>query len=323
MSDAAAIRRGYKQAQAVTRHHAKSFYFASFLLFGRRRRAAFALYAFCRRLDDLVDDGPATDLAERLSAARRQVAEVYLPFPALASRELGPPEPRSEGASAGSPWRAEEFAALRDAIAHYRIPEQPFQDLISGMEMDLTKARYETFQELDLYCYRVAGVVGLKLTPVLGSRDPEAASPAADLGRAMQLTNILRDVKEDLARGRIYLPAQELASFGITEEDLRAGRVDERFADFMRFQVARARGYYARAAAGVPLLRGFGCQKMVRLMGAIYGGILGAIERQGYDVFRGRAHVDGREKLRLAAGVLLTGSRPELVALAPGGELAP
>lgn len=315
MSDTAApalIARGYQRARAVTRHHARSFYFASYLLFGQRRRAAFALYAFCRRLDDLVDAGESAlpggaplDLATRLARARERVAEVYLPLPELASEALGPPSARQPRADAPSPWDPSEFAALRHTIHRARIPEQPFQDLISGMEMDLTKQRYDTWAELDLYCYRVAGVVGLMLTPVLGCEDARAVEPAADLGRAMQLTNILRDVREDLERGRVYLPSEELRAFGLAEDGLRAGRVDARWRDFMRFQIQRARAYYARAAAGVRHLTGFGSQRMVRLMGAIYGDILRDIEARDYDVFRGRAHTTTGRKLALAATVLL------------------
>jgi 15-cis-phytoene synthase len=308
------VAQGYKRAKQVTRQHAKSFFFASYLLFGARRRAAFALYAFCRRLDDMVDEGgegaASADLQARLQRARRMVAEVYLPIPELAAADLGPPARRMMGAQAQSPWDPGEFAALRHAILHFRIPEQPFQELISGMEMDLTKDRYATFEELDLYCYRVAGVVGLMLTPVLGCSDARAIQHAADLGRAMQLTNILRDVREDLERGRVYLPADELKTFGLSEDDLRRGQVDDRWRDFMRFQIDRARRLYASAAAGVHYLQGFGSQRMVRLMGGIYGDILRVIEARGYDVFSARAWVPGRRKLALAAAAM---ARPATV----------
>ncbi|MFP2929250.1 phytoene/squalene synthase family protein [Pyxidicoccus sp. 3LG] len=320
--DGQLVERGYRLAKEVTRHHAKSFFFASYLLFGQRRKAAFALYAFCRRLDDMVDgDGENVvpiDLSVRLAKARQMVAEVYLPMPELASPELGPPAERLMAAEARSPWDAGEFAALKHTVRHYRIPEQPFQDLISGMEMDLTKNRYATWEELDLYCYRVAGVVGLMLTPVLGCADAEAARPAADLGRAMQLTNILRDVREDLERGRVYLPAEELAAFGLTEEDLRRGKVDARWRAFMRFQVERSRVYYAKAAAGVHYLTGFGSQRMVRLMGAIYGDILRDIEARDYDVFSGRAHTTTGRKLALATAAFV---RPGTVLPVPRGEV--
>ena len=289
------VRSGYRQAQAVTRKHARSFSFASLVLLGERRRAAFALYAFCRRLDDLVDVGEPVRLPERLALARALVSGLY------AGRNALPAAPVAQG----TPWPADELAALNDAIVRFNIPQQPFQDLISGMEMDLAKTRYANFGELTLYCYRVAGTVGLMMAPVLGIGGEGALGPAAELGQAMQLTNILRDVAEDLARGRIYLPADELSAFGVSEEQLRAGRVDARFVALMRFQVARARAQFARGASGVPLLTGFGSQRMVRLMGALYSGILSAIERQGYDVFRSRAQVPFGRKLWALGRVLV------------------
>ncbi|HYO58216.1 phytoene/squalene synthase family protein [Archangium sp.] len=304
------VARGYEMAEHVTRHHAKSFFFASFLLFGLRRKAAFALYAYCRRLDDMVDVADGADqgvvsegLAERLVRARRAVAELFLETPELADPRMPPPATRASGGD--GPWDPAELAALVDVIRRFRVPEQPMQDLISGMEMDLTKRRYESWAELDLYCYRVAGVVGLMMAPMLGCSEEWALGPAADLGRAMQLTNILRDVKEDLERDRVYLPLEELAAFGLTLDDLRRGVVDDRWRGFMRCQIARARAYYVRAAAGIPALTGFGCQRMVKLMGSIYGDILRVIERNDYDVFKGRLSVPGTRKLALATTTLV------------------
>lgn len=323
---AALVAEGYQRAKAVTRHHAKSFFFSSLALFGARRRGAFALYAFCRRLDDLVDgentgDGqtalalhaPAA-LQARLNTAREAVSSLYGPR-AASWREL--------------PWHPAEVAAFRDTVERYRIPERPFQELIAGMEMDLTKTRYASFDELHLYCYRVAGVVGEMMTPVLGHANERCLPFAVDLGVAMQLTNILRDVKEDLLRGRVYLPADELAAYGLEEAQLEAwargaalqGAPAERFRAFMRAQVARARGYYRRALFGVPDLRGFGSQRLVRLMGAVYGGILGAIERADFDVFSSRAHLPLGGKLARAVSVLVT---PNPTAIGPaGGVLIP
>jgi 15-cis-phytoene synthase len=286
----ALVRAGYRSARGLTRAEAKSFYVASALLFGARRRAAFALYAFCRRLDDVVDTGPAAGLAGRLRLARAVVASLY-------QGAAAPP-------AALPLWPPAELAALADTIARFHIPEGPFQDLLSGMEMDVRGVRYRRFAELDRYCYCVAGTVGLMLCPVLGYSHPAALPAAADLGRAMQLTNILRDVKEDAARGRVYLPSEELSAFGLEEADLRRGQVDERLRAFLRWQIARARAYYARAALGVRYLKGFGTRRMVRLMGALYGGILLAIEAQGYDVFSARAHLPTSAKLRLAARAL-------------------
>lgn len=300
MTSADLIDAGYRSAQAVTRQHARSFSFASMVLPGARRRAAFALYAFCRRLDDLVDGGTAESLPERLAAARETVSQLY----SGRAHAL----PRGEGAASRSPWPGDELAAFADAIARFHIPQQPLQDLISGMETDLVKTRYATFDELDLYCYRVAGTVGLLMTPVLGYSDERALQPAVELGKAMQLTNILRDIGEDLGRGRIYLPADELRRFGVSEHALLEGSVDDRFVALMRFQIGRARQTFERGAAGVPYLTGFGAQRMVRLMGALYSGILRAIEDQAYDVFSERAHVTATRKLATLVQVLVAPS---------------
>ena len=287
------IVRGYREARALTQHHARSFSFASMLLFGARKRAAFALYAICRHLDDLVDESNDANRAARLDQARGAISALF------SSKRF------ERGAM---PWSEAQWAAFQDTVQRFRVPEQPLQDLVSGMEMDLFKPRYATWEELDLYCYRAAGTVGVLMSSVLGAQGEWALRPAADLGRAMQLTNILRDVKEDLGRGRIYLPLDELRAYDLTEQDLHAGLVDERFRAFMQGQVARARRLYAQGEAGISALGGFGAQATVRVMGAVYGGILQAIERADYDVFSSRVHVPLLGKVGLATRALLTGN---------------
>ena len=303
------LRRGYRSARRVTRAHAKSFYFASFALFGRRRDAAFALYAFCRRLDDLVD----ASSGEAQGATLQRVRGL---LPRLFAREED-----AEGVDSldwGQPFVSDELHALRDTLRRFEIPEQPFHDLLSGMEMDLRGEVYRSFEQLDLYCYRVAGTVGLLLAPVLGYRDPAAIPAAADLGRAMQLTNILRDVGDDLALGRIYLPRDELARSGLSEADLVRGVTDVRWRGLARLQIDRARALYARAEIGIPLLAGYGSRLTVRLMRSIYGDILRVIEARGYDVFAQRARVSLGRKLWLALGAILRPRR----ALPPPAEVA-
>jgi phytoene synthase len=250
-----------------------------------------------------LERGAPGELGERLARARQAVAWLYRELPELAVPGWPAPAVRAGSEEVVGPWAPAEFAALVDCIRRYRIPEQPFQELISGMEMDLTKRRYATWAELDTYCYRVAGVVGLMMAPVLGSTDERALGHAADMGRAMQLTNILRDVREDLEMGRVYLPASELAAFGLDEASLRRGVVDDRWRGFMRWQIARARAFYARAFHGLRYLDRNG-QQVVRLMGGIYGEILRVIEERDYDVFRGRAYVPGGRKLKRALGAL-------------------
>jgi 15-cis-phytoene synthase len=309
----ALVREGYARARSVTRQHARSFYLASFLLFGARRRAAFALYAFCRRLDDVVDTQALEGVGERLAQARAVVEALFSNVP---------------GADGPQPSRGffpvAELAALKDTLFRFGIPKAPFLDLLQGMEMDASHRPYRRFSELDRYCYCVAGTVGLMLCPVLGTHEETALLAAVDLGRAMQLTNILRDVKEDLALGRVYLPADELLAFGLTVEDLRTGRLDDRMVAFLRCQIARARAFYARSARGIGLLRGFGTRRMVKLMGALYGAILTEIEARDYDVFSARARVPGRKKLGLAARALfLPGSLFPAPAVEPAVPLLP
>jgi phytoene synthase len=282
---------GYRRCRRVTRAHARSFYAAAFCLDPIRRRSAMALYAFCRRLDDLVDEPGRADpraIAARLHEARRVVR-------ALCAGRVAPIAP--------APWHPHELAALGDAIARHRIPVEPLLALVAGVEMDLVKTRYACFAELDAYCHLVAGTVGAMLAPVLGDGDPAALRFADALGRAMQLTNILRDVGEDLARGRLYLPADELAAAGIGEADLRAGRVDDRFRAFMRGQIARARAGYDRALPGMRHLTGRS-RLAVALMAVFYRDILRVIEERDYDVFRRRAVVPRRRKLALAAATV-------------------
>jgi phytoene synthase len=284
------VREGYRRARSLTRTHARSFALAAWALPSRRRDAARALYAFCRRLDDLVDESAPS------LALRQQLVEAHALVGAVCGTGALPAVP--------PPWDAAELAALRDTVRRWNIPERPFRDLIAGVEMDLTQHRYATFAELDLYCFRVAGTVGLMLAPVLGYTRRRALSAAADLGRAMQLTNILRDVREDLERGRVYLPQDELAAFGVTEDDLARGRMSGRMRRLLTWQIERARRYYARGRAGIRLLRGVRARLTVRLMSALYADILRTIEDADYDVFRERATVPGRRKAALIARCL-------------------
>jgi len=312
VSTSALVTRGYASAHALTRKHSKSFFFSSLALWGERRRAAFALYAFCRRLDDLVDGESSAEgsvltaraapaeLSDRLELARASVAGLYGQGSVTHKSAL--------------PWRDDELAAFRHTVERFEIPQAPFQELITGMEMDLTQTRYTTFAELERYCYRAAGVVGLMMTHVLGFDDEVCLPYAVDLGIAMQLTNVLRDVKEDWLRGRLYLPLDELRAFGLDESDVanlalgqpRDPRVWASWRGLMAFQVERARTFDRRSHLGIPHLKGFGSQQVVKLMSAVYGGILGAIEAQADDVFIRRARVPLLGKLRIAAKVLLS-----------------
>jgi 15-cis-phytoene synthase len=276
----------FADARRITRAYAKSFYFASHVLPAEKRDAAFAVYAFCRHADNIVDcAGPGNPEAVRsgLSELRAELYRMY----------------------AGNDDVQPLMRTLGITVRRFGIPRQYLADLLDGMEMDLETPAYESFEDLELYCYRVASVVGLVTTHIFGTTSPDALLHAAELGIAMQLTNILRDVGEDHAMGRIYLPRQELHRFGTTDEDLSRGRMTPQFKDFMRFQICRARDWYRRADAGIPQLTDDGSRFCVRLMSRIYENILEAIERNDYDVFTRRAFVPTSTKLRIAFGDIL------------------
>lgn len=269
----------HRWCRSSTRHHAKSFFFASFPLPPQKRRAAYAVYAFCRHADDLVDEaGPGADLHGVIDDLGRAFDEI------------------TTGGRRDLPFAP----AFAETVARYQLEKQPFQDLVKGVAMDLGPVRIANWPELREYCYHVASVVGLIMCPILGLRDPAGREQAIDLGIAMQLTNIIRDVAEDLDRDRIYLPADELAAAGLSEADLRAGRADERWRKFLNGQIKRAREYYRSGEQGIPLLEDDGSRLTVRLMSAIYGDILRAVECLGGDVFRTRARTSLPRKLFLA-----------------------
>jgi phytoene synthase len=269
--------------RTLTARHAKTFFFASHTLPPQKRVDAYAVYAFCRHVDDRIDLAP--DEAGR----RAGVAELR----ALLDGVYSSP---GEFTDQILPW----LPAFRETAARRAIPRQLFEELIDGVELDQRAVRVETWEELDRYCYLVAGVVGLIMVHVLAEPAPELLGPARDLGTAMQLTNILRDIDEDWKRDRLYLPRVELAKFGLNEEDIARGRVSDPFCDMMRYQVGRARKFYHQAEPGIALLPGDGSRRTVRLMSTIYGDILREIERHRYFVFGVRHRVSLPRKLWLA-----------------------
>jgi phytoene synthase len=186
--------------------------------------------------------------------------------------------------------------AWSDMLAHYPVPLQPALDLLQGVAMDLSVTRYETFDDLYVYCYRVAGTVGLLTSPIFGYHEDAALLYAVDLGVALQLTNILRDIGEDARRGRIYLPQDEMRHFGYNEAELMAGIINDPFRELVRFQIARADEYYRRALPGISLLNA-DCRLAVRLSGSLYSHILDRIRLNNYNVFTKRASVPLKTKL--------------------------
>ena len=268
----------------MTQHHAKTFYFASHVLPAQKRSDAYTVYAFCRHVDDEVDLAPdAAARAQALAGLARLLDASYQSDASPLENSL--------------PW----LHAFRETIRRRAIPAHYFDDLVKGVEMDRGRVRLQTWEELDTYCYHVASVVGLIMVHVLTEPAPALLKPARDLGTAMQLTNILRDIAEDWQRDRIYLPASELKQFGLVEEDIARQRVDDSFRALMRFQIGRARAFYAAAEPGIVALPADGAQFCARLMSTVYGAILDEIERADYQVFRGRARVSFLRKLGLAA----------------------
>lgn len=257
------------------------------------RKHVWAIYTWCRRTDDLVDSPRALMNIETLKG------------------DLEDWEVRLDRIWDNDPKDLFDMA-MSDTVQKYpTLSIQPYRDMIAGMIMDVPgmgQDRYKDFDELYLYCYRVAGTVGLMTLPILGCAEgyteAEATEPALALGIALQLTNILRDVGEDLERGRIYLPLDEIERFGLTEQDLFACEVTPKYKEFMKFQIARAREYYARARAGVPMLAPSG-RLAVQASLDLYSRILDVIERNGYDNFRKRAYTTKLEKLSILPGSLI------------------
>lgn len=283
----------YDYCQRVARRQAKNFYYAFRTLPTPKRRAIYATYAFCRMCDDIADEDMPMD------EKRRQFSE---------TRNLLTESLRRTGSEVGNDALPPEFAALSDATAAFGIPHHYYTQVIEGVESDLVKTRFENFEELKAYCYQVASVVGLICIEVFGYEDEAAREYAIDMGIAMQLTNILRDIKEDAERDRIYIPLDEMARFGYSEDDLKQGIIDERFRSLMALQVNRARDYYQRSQKLFPLIDA-GARACPKVLHLAYRSILDRIDAQGYDVFSQRIGLSTFEKLmitgRLWAGNLL------------------
>jgi len=254
-----------------------SFYYSFLFLEPARRRAITALYAFCREVDDTVDEcsDPAVAFA-KLAWWRSEVEAMYAGRPAH-------PVTR----------------ALAATLPRFALPAEHLQEIIDGMAMDLAQSRYADFKTLHLYCYRVASVVGLLAAEIFGYRDRHTLKYAHDLGLALQLTNIIRDVGEDARRGRIYLPQDEMARFGVAEADILQGRSTEGFQELMRFQVQRAAGYYDKALAELPRVDRK-AQRAGLIMAAIYRRLLDEIVGDGCRVLTHRVSLPPLRKFWLA-----------------------
>jgi phytoene synthase len=261
----------------LTRKSRSNFFYAFLCLPRAQREAIYACYAFCRIVDDAVDLGQdrAAQRAE-LQRWRDEIARVY---------EGRPEHPAGQ--------------RLQVAIRQFPIPRVALEEIIAGVEMDLDHPTYETFESLYPYCYRVASAVGLCCIEIFGYTDPRTREYAVNLGVALQLTNILRDVHADARVGRVYLPQADLRRFGVTADDLAQGRYTPQFVELMTFEAARAREYYQRAWAALPP----GDARSLfaaEIMGRTYFALLRAIEARRFDVFNGRVTLPAHRRVGIA-----------------------
>ena len=257
---------------------ATSFYYSFLALPPDKREAILAVWDFCRAVDDAVDEPDGQDPARALARWSDEIARLY-------------------GAGAAA---TEQGRRLQPFIGRFNLPRSAFEDLIDGVAMDLEQRRYETFEALRQYCLRVASAVGLICIEIFGYRDVRTRDYAIDLGIALQLTNIIRDVSSDMQRGRVYIPLEDLRAFGCTEEDLRAGVMTDNLRRLLAHQAERARRFYGKADMAVPP---HDERQLIaaRSMGAIYRDLLRTIERTGFDVFSRRIRVSRRRQALIAA----------------------
>lgn len=272
------------RVQRFTNARATNFYYSFVFLPPAKRRAIEAVYAFARRGDDLADSVVESEtVRSELDRYREALDDCY-------------------NGCASTP----ELRALSDAVLRFRIPRQPFEDLILGFEMDLEPARYQTFEELSLYCYRVASTIGLIAIEIFGYRNPSARDYAVHQGMALQLVNILRDLESDGKRGRLYLPLEDLERFGVRPDVVMNGngRDSDAFVNLMRFECGRARDYFGRARKALaPEDR----RSMIaaEIMAAIYWQLLARIEARRYNVFGERVRLSRPAKFWTALAVYL------------------
>ena len=296
----------YAAARNICRRHSSELFFASALLPIAKRNGLYAVHAFTRMMRDVFKSSasskakvstPATlgtsscstnSIDETMSMFRGRLDDLH-----AGRLELPRLEYRSESQHV--------LHALSVTIDRYQIPKGHFLELAEGCRMDLSVSRYATWAALEKYCDRSGGAAGLIVSCVLGLSHSDAGKHAVQLGNAMRFTHILRDVREDLERGRLYLPLEDLARFKVTQHDLAAGVATTHFRELMRFEIARARELYREGAKGLCWLEGDGSRMFASLVAMMQSGILGAIERRGYDIFTHRADLSTARKLRQLA----------------------
>ena len=276
------IEKAYEYCRSVTKSHAKSFYFAAKFLPKHKRRAVYPIYAFCRHVDDEIDEFDQTETKKAVETVEIWKSNLQKLF-------------ENKEQKIKNEEQNNVFLAWSDVLKTYKIPQNLPIELIEGVLMDTHIKRYETFEELYVYCYRVASTVGLMSSEILGYSEKIALEYAEKLGIAMQLTNILRDVKEDAMRGRIYLPLEDLRRFNVSEQQILESKFDDNFRVMMKFQIKRAREYYREGEKGISLLEK-DSRFTVLLASQIYGRILDEIEKLDHNVFLRRAHTTKLKK---------------------------
>lgn len=288
------LKRSYDFCREIAKSRARNFYYSFIVLPPERRRAMCAVYAFMRHCDDIVDEEAGeAGKKTRLNAWRETLDDAYVDTPALNDAYGGTP---ADGGGL--------LPAFRDTVRRFDIPRAYFDAIIDGAEMDLTVTRYATFEDLYQYCYRVASAVGLVCIHIFGFHGKEAKRYAESCGIAFQLTNILRDVREDAGMGRIYLPQEDLDAFGYPEEDIRHGIFNDTFRRLMVFQVERARGYYDEALPLLPLVQPASRACLAAMIG-IYRACLEEIPRRQYDVYSRRISLSAWKKVAITARALI------------------
>ncbi|MGH9821749.1 MAG: presqualene diphosphate synthase HpnD [Blastocatellia bacterium] len=271
------ISRTLRAPQTLARSTGSNFYYAFLLLPGDKRRAIKNVYGFCRIIDDIVDEKvPGRDPEAELDQWREEIQACYQGWPATPFGEK-----------------------LLETIEEFDLPKQPFLDLIDGMEMDLHWSRYQTFADLREYCYRVASAVGLLCIEIFGYQSLRTREYAVNLGLALQLTNIIRDLKEDIGRDRIYLPLEDCEKAGYSEEDFKSYRFNTPFIELMKAQYSRAVAYFDRAAASLAD-EDRSSLFAAETMGRIYREILDQVPVVRYDVYHNRITVPKKQRLKIA-----------------------
>ena len=275
------LRESYSECKRLNSLHGKTYYLATLLLPASKRPFVHALYGFARYADEIVDD-----LASTLTAQEK--AEVLRAWSSDVLRGL------KTGESSDLVGRA-----LIDTVQRFDIPHQHFVDFLHSMEMDLTVTEYQTFNDLYEYVYGSAAVIGLQMVPILGGDTVNSLEAAKNLGVAFQLANFIRDVGEDLDRGRVYLPLQELAEHGVTRQMLEARKLTPEIISALKFQIARVRQLQKAAEPGIALLDKTS-QPCIRAASELYCGIVDEVEKIGYDIFNKRAKTSTARRARVA-----------------------